>query len=85
MSNDLLAGYEYLWDGSKPGWVLLRSPELASGYCVIHKTDQVLMHIDDERLALLLCERMRASGCEVLEEMPESWRQRRDVIPKPLN
>ena len=64
-----LEKFGYLWDGSSPGWVLLESPELLGGYCIFNEINSVLLHVDDERLNLLLCERMKSLGCRAIKAM----------------
>ena len=65
-----VAEREYLWDGSSPGWVLLKAPDLAGGYCVFHKTNRVLLHIESGETNEAVCRKMKESGCEILEELP---------------
>jgi hypothetical protein len=60
--------YAYLWDGTQPGWVLLRAPELLGGFSIYNKLNKVLLHLDDEKTNLMLCEQMKSIGCEVIEE-----------------
>lgn len=68
--NNTLAEYRYLWDGSRPGWVLLKAPDLPGGYCVFHKINRTLLHIDDSNVNEAVCGKMKENGCEVLEQMP---------------
>jgi cell wall assembly regulator SMI1 len=65
MHDKALAELEYLWDGSSPGWVLLKAPDPAGGYCVFHK-----LLIESDEIKEAVCRKMRESGCEILEEMP---------------
>jgi len=67
---DTESKYSYLWDGSQTGWVLLAAPELPGNYCIFNKETSVLLKVARADLNLKLCERMRAAGCEVLEEPP---------------
>jgi hypothetical protein len=69
MNDEALAEYEYLWDGSSPGWVLLKAPDLA-GYGVFNKTNPSVLLIESEETNEAVCRKMKESGCEVLEEMP---------------
>jgi hypothetical protein len=62
--------YKYLWDGSTPGWVLLKAPDLAGGYCIFNELSSVLLHIDDDQLNLLLCQRMCERGCKAIDALP---------------
>ena len=70
MNNKTLSKYQYLWDGSTPGWVLLKAPDLPGGYCVFHKINRTLLHIDDASDNEAICQKMKESGCEILEKMP---------------
>jgi len=70
MNSDALAKYWYLWDGSSPGWVLLKVPELPGGYCVFHKVDRTLLHIESSTENDVVCKKMKENGCEVFEDMP---------------
>jgi hypothetical protein len=63
--------YKYLWDRSAAGWVLLRSPDLAGGYCIFNEVSSALLHIDDEHLNSLLCQRMQEMGAKTIDEMPK--------------
>jgi hypothetical protein len=60
----------YLWDGSEPGWVLLKAPKLESGYSIFNRLRSVAMLVEDEALNTRLCERMKEAGCEVLDRLP---------------
>ena len=68
MNNDMLAEYSYLWDGSDPGWVLLKDP--AGGDSVFHKTHSIALLIESDETHKAVCRRMQEGGCEILEEMP---------------
>jgi hypothetical protein len=70
MNDDALAKYRYLWDGPNPCWALLKAPDLSGGYCVFHKTNRTLLHIDSSSVNEAVCKIMKESGCEILEEMP---------------
>lgn len=62
--------YNYLWDGSAPGWVLLKAPELAGGYCIFNELNSTLLHIDDEELNLRLCQRLKEKGHKMIDTIP---------------
>lgn len=64
--------YSYLWDGSHDGWCLLIAPDLESGFCIFNVLTNNLFHVDDERLNSLLCERMKAAGCRILDTLPKT-------------
>ena len=70
MKDETLAEYRYLWDGTTTGWVLLKAPDLPGGYCVFHKTNRTLLHIESATVNEAICRKMKESGCEVLEDMP---------------
>jgi hypothetical protein len=70
MNANLLAGYSYLWDGSEPGWVLLSVPDLLGGYCVFHKTNQVICLIESDDVKEAVCKKMLEEGCEILDDLP---------------
>ena len=64
--------HAFLWNGSEPGWALLRTPDLRGGYCIFNRRTQVLLHVESEDLNLLLCERMRAAGCKIFDALPDA-------------
>ena len=70
MSKDELAEFAYLWDGSEPGWVVLRATDLLGGFMVFHKTNSTALLIESESLNEAVCKRMIENGCEILDEMP---------------
>ena len=61
--------YSYLWDGTQPGWVLLRAPELAGGLCIYNKRGQALLHVESSDLNSALCEELRRRGAEILDHV----------------
>jgi hypothetical protein len=67
-----LREFSYLWDGSVRGWVLLRAPDLAGGYCVFNEAHSTLLHIEDEELNEALCQQMKAAGCRSIDEIPKN-------------
>ena len=69
-TDDEVAKYDYLWNGSNPGWVLLKAPDLAGGYCVFHKSNHVVLLIESSRVNDAVCRKMQEAGCEVLEQLP---------------
>jgi hypothetical protein len=62
--------YSYLWDGSQDGWVLLIASDLRSGFCIFNSLTSNLLHIDDEQLNDILCARMKAAGCRIIDSLP---------------
>jgi hypothetical protein len=81
MNNEILSKYNYLWNGSSPGWVLLKAPDLPGGFCVFHKVNQTLLHIESANINEAVCKRMKESGCEIIEKLPPSTVALR---PRPL-
>ena len=69
MSKDLLKEYEYLWDGSKPGWVLRKSSTSIYGHSIINKLHGVILLVESEELCEAIWQKMKEHGCEVLEEV----------------
>ena len=67
-----LTQYEYLWDGSTPGWVLVRSdgPEEHEGYSVYNKESRMLCLIEDDTIHRMVCEKLLSQGAEVLDRIP---------------
>ena len=70
VSTDRLGQFQYLWDGSQPGWVLLKAPDLPGGYCVFHKSGRILFHMENGELNQAICEKMKAHGCEIIDKVP---------------
>jgi hypothetical protein len=64
--------YAYLWDGAQEGWSLLVAPDLESGFCIFNVLTSDLLHIDDEQLNSLLCERMKVADCRIIDSLPEA-------------
>lgn len=62
--------FSYLWDGSEPGWVLVKSTLSISGYWIFNLAVSASLDIHDERLVALLCERMIEAGCPILGGLP---------------
>jgi hypothetical protein len=62
--------YAYLWNGSEEGWVLLKAPDLHGGYCIFNRSSSALLHVESDVLNILLCERMREAGCDILDSLP---------------
>jgi hypothetical protein len=50
--------------------VLLRSPDLAGGFCVINKLNNTVLCIEDDETNEFVCLRMKDSGCEILDDLP---------------
>lgn len=75
MNDEALAEFEYLWDGSSPGWVLLKSPSRVGEYCVFNKANPSVLLIESNEINEAVCRKMKESGCEVLDEMPPGNRK----------
>lgn len=67
-----IESYSYLWDGSQPGWVLLKAPALEVGYCIFNVSSSTMLHIDDEQLNTALCNSMIEAGCPMMDDLPVS-------------
>jgi hypothetical protein len=50
----------------------LKSPDLVGGYCVFNELSCVLLHIEDERLNMKVCERMKDMGCKAIDKLPNA-------------
>jgi len=72
--------YDYLWDGTDPGWVLLKAPLLPGGLCIYNKIGRVLFHIESSELNQALCERLKQKGTETLDTVPAG-----EITVKPRN
>ena len=68
---DNIDHYSYLWNGSEPGWVLLKSPDLVGGYCVFNEVSSALLHIENGQLNMKVCQRMKEMGCKTIDAMPK--------------
>ena len=66
MTEDDLKKYSYLWDGTDPGWVLLRAPDLTGGLCIYNKRGAIL-HVESSELNQSLCQRLKQAGVEILD------------------
>jgi hypothetical protein len=63
--------FSYLWDDANPDWCLLKSPELAGGYCVCNKKHPVVLLIESEEINEQVCKILIEKGREVLEKLPK--------------
>ena len=66
--NETLSSYAHLWDGTEDGWVVLKEPD--GGYSAYNKKGFMLV-IESDELNSLVCQRMIAAGCQVLDETPD--------------
>jgi hypothetical protein len=78
MTDIDLQKFSYLWDGTNPGWVLLRAPNLRGGFCIYNKIGRSLLHVESSELNKVLCERLKEKGIEILEAVPPG-----EVVVKP--
>jgi hypothetical protein len=76
--KDELAEYSYLWDGSSPGWVLVKDPEVSGEFSVVHKTRHVALLIENDAISKAVCQKMLENGCEVLDGLTPG-----DTLPIP--
>jgi hypothetical protein len=70
MNGNLEQQYGYLWKRKNDGWVLLKAPDLPSGYSVFNKLTHTALLIESDEVNMAVCERMKNAGCEVLENFP---------------
>lgn len=64
-----IAEYQYLWDGSQPGWCLVQLDSVSSdqpAYSIYHQPDSTALTIEDDSLFDSVIERMLAEGCRVV-------------------
>jgi hypothetical protein len=74
--------YAYLWKRPEEGWVLLKAPDLPGGYSIFNRRTSGLFHVDWDDLRILLCERMRDAGCDILDDLP---REMPEIVPERKN
>ena len=67
---DNLDQYKHLWEKQNEGWVLLRSPNLAGGFCVFNKFNNTLLCIESSDTNTFVCYNMLANGCEIIDDIP---------------
>jgi hypothetical protein len=72
--TDVLSQYEYLWNGTSPGWVLVRSHvgEKESPYVVFNERTSMLLLIENRRTHEAVCEQLLSLGAKVLDRMPRA-------------
>ncbi len=58
-----LESFSYLWDGSEPGWIVLKDKY---DYTIFNKETQMALLMEDEDLNNRLAAMMILSGCEVV-------------------
>lgn len=79
MKHQLEKEYHYLWDGSEPGWVLLREPMLPGGFCAYHADNRTLLHIENDDVNAAVCLRMKQEGVEIIDAIPPGEVQVRPI------
>lgn len=62
--------YEYLWTTEKNDWVLVNT---AFEPAIVNKTEQAILHVDDEALERALTERMRSAGCRIYDDIRNAY------------
>lgn len=60
--------YNYLWDGSEPGWKLLRDVDFPGELFIVNREMGSHLHVDSPRLKEMLCARMLGAGIEIEEQ-----------------
>lgn len=57
--------FVFLWDGSEPGWILLKLSGAESSYVVFNTESRVAMNFDDAEAHAAVTARMIERGCQV--------------------
>jgi MinD-like ATPase involved in chromosome partitioning or flagellar assembly len=69
-SNDRLADFQYLWDGTEPDWVLVDVNPTHSNYesrfLVMNERTKIAMIIESDDQAREVITRMRNAGVKVI-------------------
>ena len=76
-----LSEYEYLWDGSDPGWVLVAEDDAEPGvkFVIYNKKRKTMLLIEDASVSKAVNERMLSIGVEILPEVPKTEFQLKDI------
>ena len=76
-----LSEYEYLWDGSDPGWVLVADDDAEPGveFVVYNKNRKTMLVIEDASVSKVVSERMLSIGVEILPEVPKTEFRLEDI------
>lgn len=72
--NEKIEKLRYLWDGSEPGWVLMRhdyGPQEMSPYSIVNISTEEALLMGDNDLFLALIERLLAEGVPVVSSRPK--------------
>lgn len=60
--------YNYLWNGSQPGWVILETQE---GHpCVFNEIEGTLLHIEEEHINKKICQHMKDLRIKTIKKVP---------------
>jgi hypothetical protein len=73
MEKDLKE-YEYLWNGSSPGWVLVRDreddPRESGQYAIYNEMTSMLLLIEDSHIHNKVCDRLLSLKAKILDRIP---------------
>ena len=66
-----LADYQYLWDGTDPGWMLVSSDDrdAEASHVIYNKQRKMILMVDDAAASRAIVEQMLAKGVEILSEI----------------
>jgi hypothetical protein len=72
--SEKLKEYEYMWNGSSVGWVLVRFNEADGGveYSIYNKKTKMVCIIEDDEIHKMVCNKLLSLGTEVLPNIPQS-------------
>ena len=70
MNDDDLAEYRNLWNGSEPGWVLVRDAEHPDRFIIYNERTRFGWLIEDEDKKARVVERMLREKVPVLDQIP---------------
>jgi hypothetical protein len=67
---EYLKQFDYLWDGSSSGWLLVSDEEDQNHYSIFNEQTSVLLHIEDSLIHKAVCDRLLSLGVKVLDHIP---------------
>jgi len=69
-----LKEYEYMWDGSTSGWVLVQNDDAreTGEYAIYNKVTKAVCIIEEVSVHQMVCEKLLSLGAEVLARMPRT-------------
>ena len=72
--SEILKEYEYMWDGSSVGWVLVCCDDTddSSEYSIYNKKTKMACIIEDDAIHNMVCDKLLSLGTEVLPKMPQA-------------